>query len=273
MKHRTAFTKTDFLVVLACIAFLLANIAAVGQGGRSRAKEALCLSNLMKWGQVFQAYTADNDGYFHSREVGTAQGYFQIWPYVYKPYYDDPMMRCCPTARIPVKTTGTFCPWSKLNGGNFGAFPMNPVEGEGIPLYGSYGLNRYILNLGGGFSSRTEFWRRAGVKGAAQVPVFMDCMYVTFFAESDAEPPEYDGDYTYPEMNFITINRHNGFINVCFMDWSARKVGLKELRTLKFNRTFDTCDIYTICGNGGNEAACAALWDAQAPWMSDFPEY
>lgn len=272
MKHRAAFTKTDFVVVLACIAFLLANIAAIGQGGRSRAKEAVCLSNLMKWGQVFQAYTADNDGYFHSREMATMQGYFQIWPYSYKPYYVDPQMRFCPEAANRLFVTGPFGTWNP----NFGTWnPWDPdlwVPGEDHPLSGSYGINRFIVNMKGPAINDERFWRRAGFKGADNIPVLMDCTYVTYWGTSDDEPPPYEGAY-YNEMQFICINRHNGFINVCFMDFSARKVGLKEIWTLKHGRTYDTCDIWTICGNGGNQQACADLWDAQAPWMSDFPEY
>ena len=55
-------SKTDLFVTITCIIFLMANLAAIGPKGRSRAKEAACLSKLMKWGQIFQAYTADNNG-------------------------------------------------------------------------------------------------------------------------------------------------------------------------------------------------------------------
>jgi len=69
------------------------------------------------------------------------------------------------------------------------------------------------------------------------------------------------------------MNRHNGYVNSLFLDWSARKIGLKELWTLKWHRTFDIDGPWTIAGFGGNEAACAACWDNAAPWMRDFPEY
>ena len=36
------------------------------------------------------------------------------------------------------------------------------------------------------------------------------------------------------------LNRHNGFVNSIFLDWSARKVGLKELWTLKWHRSYGT---------------------------------
>ena len=262
------FTKKDIIVALICFIFLLANIAAISEGGRKRAQAAVCLSNLHKWGQIFQAYTADNDGYFHSREIGTTWGYSRTWPYVYKPYYIDPMMRFCPTTVNP-NQTGTFGTWIYIIPGGY------PIPGEeGTVPSGSYGMNRYVENMKGGvMSTAPEFWRRAGVEGAAQVPVLMDAQYFYYWGSATASPPAYDGDYTTPEMHWICINRHTGYINAVFLDFSARKVGLKELWTLKHSRTFDTCGPWTICGNGGDEQACADAWDAAAPWMKDFPEY
>ena len=42
------------------------------------------------------------------------------------------------------------------------------------------------------------------------------------------------------EMNRVCVDRHNGFVNSVFADWSVRKVGLKELWTLKWHRTYNT---------------------------------
>ncbi len=62
MKSKATFMKKDLVVVLGCIVFLLANIGAIGPRGRQRAKEAVCLSNLRKWGLIFQMYAQDNNG-------------------------------------------------------------------------------------------------------------------------------------------------------------------------------------------------------------------
>jgi hypothetical protein len=262
MKPANTFTKKDIVVVLVCFIFLLANIAAIGQGGRMRAKEAVCLSNLYKWGQIFQAYTADNDGYFHSREIGTA--FQKYWPYVYKPYYRDPMMRFCPTADNPNVKTGTFGTWDT----NFGSWDPAyfPIPGEGQPLTGSYGMNRYVENMKGGtMGANPAYWRRTDVRDGDKVPVLMDCMYVYYWASSTAAPPAYEGDWTTPEMHWICINRHTGYINAVFLDFSARKVGLKELWTLKHSRTFDTCGPWTQCGG--------VQPNDWPQWMRDFKDY
>ena len=119
------------------------------------------------------------------------------------------------------------------------------------------------------------YWRRAGFRGADNIPVLLDCMYVvlSFHENEDMAMPQYDGDWLGSNMTASCINRHDGGVNVCFLDFSARQVGLKELWTFKGHRQFDTCNSWTICGNGGDEQACADKWDAAAPWMSEFPEY
>jgi len=62
MEHNTDFTKRDLFIVLACIFFLLLNIAAIGSNGRERAKRMVCLVNLNKLTAAWILYANDNDG-------------------------------------------------------------------------------------------------------------------------------------------------------------------------------------------------------------------
>lgn len=275
MKSENTFTKKDIIILLACLIFLLANFAAIGESGRKLAvKEAVCLSNLLKWGQIFQAYTADNDGYFNGRTIGTS--YNKLWPYIYKPYYIDPMMRFCPTAMNPRKRTGPFGTWN-YGFGSFRPLPMFPMKGESEynndtgrvdngHFTGSYGLNRFVENIGGSLATDPSFWRRADVKGGDKVPVLVDSQFLYFAVYTPAaKPPEYDGAFSGNEMQWIVINRHTGYVNSVFLDFSARKVGLKELWTLNNHRNYDTCGPWTKCGGvQPNE------WPE---WMRDFKDY
>jgi prepilin-type processing-associated H-X9-DG protein len=61
------------------------------------------------------------------------------------------------------------------------------------------------------------------------------------------------------------IDRHDGGINLLFMDWSIRKVGLKELWTLKWRQEFDTAEPWTKAGGVKPED-----WPE---WMSGFKDY
>ena len=49
-------------------------------------------------------------------------------------------------------------------------------------------------------------------------------------------------------MGRVCINRHRGFVNSSFLDWSVRRVGLKELYTLKWHKQFNTAGPYTLAG-------------------------
>jgi hypothetical protein len=49
-------------------------------------------------------------------------------------------------------------------------------------------------------------------------------------------------------MKRFCINRHSGFVNGVFVDFSTRKVGLKELWTLKWHRKFNTTNAWTRAG-------------------------
>jgi prepilin-type processing-associated H-X9-DG protein len=91
----------------------------------------------------------------------------------------------------------------------------------------------------------------------------------------DADPPSLSekcpGDIeTYAqtppnEMQRVCVNRHNGTVNIVFMDWSARRVGLKELWTLKWSKSFNINGRYTLAGRMRSEN-----WPT---WMQKFKDY
>ena len=48
MRCHKGFARVDFVVTLLCAAFLVVTMGAVGNRGRERAKQIVCLSNLGK---------------------------------------------------------------------------------------------------------------------------------------------------------------------------------------------------------------------------------
>ena len=61
------------------------------------------------------------------------------------------------------------------------------------------------------------------------------------------------------------INRHQGFLNAAFMDFSVRKIGLKEMWTLNWHRQFDTSGPWTKAGG-----VQASSWP---DWINRFKDY
>jgi prepilin-type processing-associated H-X9-DG protein len=76
----------------------------------------------------------------------------------------------------------------------------------------------------------------------------------------DQKPPA-----TEEEETSCCINRHDGGVNSLFLDWSVRKVGLKELWKLKWHKEFNTNGPWTIAGGVKPED-----WPE---WMRKFKDY
>jgi len=248
---------------LGCIAFLLLNIGAIGSGGRRRAKEMVCLSNLRQWGTMFEMFTNDNDGYFNS---GWDVGETTLWMNALRPYYKDNWnLLLCPEANRTMESIN--------NSGVFRAWWRDvSLPGGGQFLYvSSYGINSWTNNMTNDRGSRREEWFWKNVrshKGKHNIPVFLDSMWHDAWPTYTDSPPYFDGELatgTYNEMKNFCINRHNGGVNGLFMDWSTRKVGLKEVWTLKWHRNFNTEGPWTKAGG---------VWSSDWPqWMRNFKEY
>jgi len=260
MNKQKGFTLIELLVVIAIIALLLSILMPAIQRVKKQAQAVACLTRLRQWGLIFSMYINDNNGYFETRPFGTQ--YEKMWPDLLRPYYKDPMMRCCPAANNPNTTWGPFGTWgwkgtaADKDWGWGGSWV--PREG----LFGSYAESRYVLNNAS--SDASIYWRRPDVKNANTVPVFLDCMYVAINPESTNAPPQYDGERT-NQMQFSCINRHVGYVNGLFMDWSPRKIGLKELWALKWHRQYDTAGPWTAAGNAQPQD-----WPE---WMRSFKDY
>jgi len=259
MDKRAGFTLVELLVVIAIIALLMAILMPAFNRVRTQAKAVTCQSNLSQWGKIFMMYTVDNDGYFASGSSG------KVWTEVLEPYYSEPDLHLCPTAKQLAAPGGGPNPW----GGKFlawGAFDENYAQLGLEGVYGSYGMNGHVSNPKRGVpdpwgGDTTKYWRSAAVQGAGNIPLFLGCTWLGGRPEPDDEPPQYDGDHQYgpgvPGMRIFCLDRHNGFINGLFLDFSVRKIGLKELWKLKWHRQFDTSG-----------------WSGGWPeWMKDFKDY
>lgn len=258
MKRKKKLTRRELIITFGCIIFLLLNIGAIGSSGRRRAKEFVCLSNLRQWGAIFKMYTQDNDGNFFS---GSGMSFGLWWIELLKPYYKDTKLLRCPETSesqrfIPIPENA-FRTWNNSN------------------YIGSYGPNGWICNPQEGVTQIwgrqpiSYYWRRPDINGANNIPVFSDTWYVDAWPRHIDSPPISGGpppDRTnVDEMSRVCVNRHNAALNCLFMDWSARKVGLKELWTFKWNRQFDTSGPWTKAGG--------VRPDDWPEWMRSFKDY
>ncbi|MHC4118454.1 MAG: type II secretion system protein [Planctomycetota bacterium] len=257
-RFHTGFTLIELLVVIAIIALLMAILMPALARVRKQAKTVLCQTNLKQWGMIWAMYMDDQNGKFPDY-LGTN------WMLSLASMYrgsevnrDNDKLLYCPTAK---KTISEGAPrrYAVIQDGNGNR-------------RGSYSLNEWINDSDDTGSGRDlqDYWRTVNHKGLNNIPVMGDGTW-----RSDAQPYERDqppsfegeprGGVAADEIRIFCINRHDGFMNMLFMDWSTRKVGLKELWTLKW---------YTRCNTGGPWTRAGLVQQSDWPeWMRNFKDY
>ncbi len=248
--RKRAFTLIELLVVIAIIALLMAILMPALQRVRKQARAAVCQSNLRHWGLIFKIYTDDNDYKFYGAWSTGQQGH--VWIGALKPYYKDEDINFCPSAAKPNSDNGEV-------GGVFeayGVFAENDSR-YGYPgLAGSYGINDYVGDPaqaripGSVIGDHSWYWERPDVRGAYRIPLFLDSDWLGGMPMHRDTPPMFEEIFRSGTgmMQRYCFNRHEGNINAVFLDFSVRKVGLKELWTFKWHREFTTAGPWTEAG-------------------------
>ncbi|MHC4510745.1 MAG: type II secretion system protein [Planctomycetota bacterium] len=281
MKKFRGFTLIELLVVIAIIALLMAILMPALARVKKQARSVACQALLKQWGVIWAMYCDDNNGRFSVGLVGGSGWHRGEWVICLRSQYrTKTQILQCPMA---VKRHPQGHEW----GSTFYTYYM-PTGGSGSLGGGeepSYGGNNWIYDPPPGTSaiqSRPAAWnwRHKDVAQAFTVPVFADTMwrgggpcYRTNETGSLAPnfnrivPAQYDGQWiNYSnEMMHFAINRHDTGTNVLFMDWTVRKVGLKELWKLKWHRKYPTNGPWTIAGG-----AQPSDWPE---WMRNFKDY
>ena len=269
MYKRRGFTLIELLVVIAIIALLMAILMPALKRAKLQAKTVACQANLKQWTLYFSMYTEDHNGSF---QAGVGKGHTYHWTNALRQYYhNDHKIRCCPTAMKPVQDE------NGLPTGRFNVFSAWGIfKGEGYAPegdWGSYGINGWVENPPPSYATvyedfETKYnWRTPNVNGAGYIPLFMDALRFNVFPRHTDNPPETQ-DMAWQSMQHmrrICIDRHDGFINMAFLDWSVRKAGLKELWTFKWHCAYITAGPWTSPGG--------VLPSDWPNWMRTFKDY
>jgi len=285
------FTLIELLVVIAIIALLVAILLPALQRVRKQARAVLCQSNLRQWGQTFFIYTQDYDG--HLPSGSSALGTSGMWllrgglvpnddpnaPQDTFHHFNTKDILCCPMAtRVKTDSTGRFIGSVMHNGvqvhfeGTHGStFEAWQVTAPAPPFHGSYGYNQWLFQGFARFPRYTRGPRGRSVvefdigtiEGRTEIPLLLDATGPSADPIDNFPPPfREDGGGL---MGCFCINRHNECVNGVFLDWSVRRIGLKELWTLYWSWDFNTAGRWTRAGGVRPED-----WPE---WMRGFKDY
>ena len=264
------FTLIELLVVIAVMTLLMALLLPVLGRVRRQGRALACRSNLRQWGLSLHSYGAANDGRTPPFWPGSSNEWVpNYWHALLCNSTDPNEILLCPTARR--------APQEGWEGGTFRAW-RSKWSANGSFVICSYGGNASV----GYDVTRPErpphprLWEAVDVKAPDRVPFFFDCASPFFVAVAgtpglrhDMGPPPqregYQGSILGDRAYQVCMNRHEGAINTVFLDGSVRKVGLKELWTLKWHRQYNTANRWTKA-----RGVQAEDWPE---WMRGFKDY
>ncbi len=249
MRKKQGFTLIELLVVIAIIALLMSILMPTLSKATAQARAVICQSNLHQWGLIWKMFADDEWG---GKAAGNFQdrGGFNRWYEIVNDYY-----------RTSLNDEMWLCPMAKktpLEGG------LNPnMAWRRGAIRGSFSVNLWCgKNEGSGKlnNGQQEFWGTPYVLGADRVPIFGDAQWSNADPIATDEPPVAETDIwdiNKQEMRRFCLKRHAPYhIHMLYLDFSVRRITIKELWRQKWHRTYDVlCDL--------------PVWPE---WMSDVPE-
>ncbi|MHC4265939.1 MAG: type II secretion system protein [Planctomycetota bacterium] len=265
MSKRKGFTLIELLVVIAIIALLMSILMPALRNVRDQAKNSMCMQQLRAWGVLFNMYSQDNDGgmmdwakyawaggrenkegdtliehawvrmmynYAKSFDIYLCPAATELWSYGMDPY--DPKAAWDFQWIIDQEFSFFDYYWYYRVGAD-----ENPIYS-----YGSYGKNIFVSTnaeptwqMSPGDTS--WYWKNVRVKGTPRIPLFGDCSHMGGLPTIYDLPDETRLHHVWGdngEINRWNLDRHKLSVNLLFLDWSVRKVGLRQLWSLKWTR-------------------------------------
>jgi prepilin-type N-terminal cleavage/methylation domain-containing protein/prepilin-type processing-associated H-X9-DG protein len=264
MHKQNGYTLPELLVTISVIGGLLAISLPAIQRVRKNAQTIDCRSTQRQWGIAF---TMDDENVNYLSK-------FQPFLNSYVNYdrMDDNSLRTdandvylCPSAKKLGRPVPSLAPdylnlqaWDGSKSRAWGYRFMDRL------FTSSYSVNNMQQNI--------QYRGVVSKERTSEVPMLFDCTFrLTGLLECDDPPPQYDdmprGIPTYKDTRAcgICIDRHQGGINMLFKDGAVRKVGLKELWTLRWHEQYNKVGPWTKAGG-----VQAHDWPE---WMRRFKDY
>ena len=226
------FTLVELLVVIGIIAILIAILLPALSRARKASNTTKCLSTLRQMAIGWQMYAQNHNGRGipYDQNLGIWMGQMDEW------YADINVNRICPEAFDP----------SHFRNGSGGIASTWGPDPSAIFIgtrMGSYSINGWLYDYDGAGTSRSLWpgsfpdsqYYNYPVPVPSQVPLFCDGVWTDAWpSPGDPAPPTlHPASYgSVPEMWRICMARHNGGVNVAFVDGHAQTIQPQQLWAL-----------------------------------------
>ena len=249
----TGFTLIELLVVISIIALLVSVLMPALNKAKQSAYAAMCKSNLHQWALIWKAFVdeCENEDWAKKKGFFPDRDHVNAWPMLMWKYYwkgeDAKTLRgmlLCPAAKKTPDEGGRnpHHAWSA----DWLGYQQEWENDYGLdwPLKSSYVINLWIGNQTGEHKGVEDgFWRTPYTAYLSYAPIMVDGQWLDADPLPVDTPPEhrnYIFIWDQDEMQRSCMQRHGNYVNGLFMDWSVRKIGLKELWEIWWHKEWPT---------------------------------
>jgi prepilin-type N-terminal cleavage/methylation domain-containing protein/prepilin-type processing-associated H-X9-DG protein len=219
-RRRAAFTLIELLVVIAIIAILAAILFPVFSRAREQGKKAACISNLKQLTLGGHMYIDDNNNKCDPWNLTEAH----LWTWAFESYIKSKEVHLCPDAMKYTHPWDTYVYGSADSAWNW------------YGSYGSYAINGWLY---------VEFTPNlTKVEQPTEMMFLADANWIDTWVDLENDPicpDEIDtrlGRHNNDQYSFgmerLCIDRHNGGIQMSFLDGHAKYLRLALLRTVTY---------------------------------------